>query len=476
MTVSIGGRAVLGVRERLAHALRQHRGRDATRVFVVSLPAVDPRQLLGFLPGEDAYAWQSPDGEHEVGLGIARRLEERGRSRFEKLRESAAALFASTDVVHLDGGAERPLRLFGGAAFDTDSAKDPDWEPFGDCAFVLPRLALVESGDITELRVAIRGDADAAELESVLDQVERLSSFLAASERQQPMAPPAFRARPRAPEPVPASWMRQVEEVRAAIRRGDVGKVVAARRTVVEIGVAADPVEILDRLEGRASGCTRFCFRRQGKLFVGATPERLIRRSGAWVVTHALAGSIARDGDLGGAAARLLASVKDSAEHCFVVDHLRGHLGALCASLEVGDRPRIRELRSLLHLETPVSGRLREDVHILDLVSALHPTPAVGGVPTAAAVRWVRDHEEHPRGWYSGPVGWFDQRGDGDFAVALRALLLTGGRALMFAGAGIVADSDPVAEYQETEVKLGGLRAVIEPIEAARGERELAVL
>ena len=143
-----------------------------------------------------------------------------------------------------------------------------------------------------------------------------------------------------------------------------------------------------------------------------------------------------------------------------MVRDIAARLSPFCAALRVPERPGLRSLRQVLHLVTAIDGELRDRAHVLDLVAALHPTPAVGGVPTAEAVRWIVEHEEE-RGWYAGPVGWFDRGGDGEFAVAIRSGLLDGARAHVYAGAGIVRGSDPSDEYQETAVKqLALLRAL----------------
>ncbi|MCB1034068.1 MAG: chorismate-binding protein, partial [Acidobacteria bacterium] len=176
------------------------------------------------------------------------------------------------------------------------------------------------------------------------------------------------------------------------------------------------------------------------------------------IETEALAGSIG-SGDR--QAARLLASHKDLGEHALVVEHLVERLRPFCDTLDWSTQPRIRELRNLLHLHTPIRGRLHRDTHILDLVAALHPTPAVAGVPAEAAVRWIAQRESTPRGWYAGPVGWFDAAGDGEFDVALRSCLLAGPTVWLFAGAGIMLDSDPEAEYQETALKQRSLLAAL---------------
>jgi menaquinone-specific isochorismate synthase len=199
---------------------------------------------------------------------------------------------------------------------------------------------------------------------------------------------------------------------------------------------------------------TRFAFRPGETAFVGATPERLVARRGLSVASEALAGSAARS-------EALLASRKDLGEHGFVVREIARRLRPLCRSLTVGERPDVRELRHVLHLHTPIEGVLAEPTHVLELVEALHPTPAVAGVPTDGALAWIAARESAPRGWYAGPVGWLDGDGDGEFAVALRSGVVDGARAWLYAGAGIVRDSDPRAEYDELELKQRALAAAL---------------
>jgi len=178
----------------------------------------------------------------------------------------------------------------------------------------------------------------------------------------------------------------------------------------------------------------------------------LISRRGVEVLSEALAGSTAR-----GDAARMMESNKERDEHQIVVKAILAGLEPFCESLHSDPEPSVRELPNLLHMQTAIEGRLREPTHILSLVRALHPTPAVGGVPTSEAIRWILAHEGLPRGWYSAPIGWTDSTGDGEFVVALRSGLLRDGKAWVYAGAGIMADSDPAAEYAETELKMQAL-------------------
>jgi menaquinone-specific isochorismate synthase len=245
-----------------------------------------------------------------------------------------------------------------------------------------------------------------------------------------------------------------VHDALGRIRASELAKVVAARRSQVTLDRPIDVIEVLERLGKDQIGCVRFAFERAGSVFLGATPERLVELRGLDVTSEALAGSIARGGrEDGPAGEALLASEKDRREHDLVVRGVRESLAPLCSDVRHPAEPSVCSLRNVLHLRTPVSASLAAPVHVLELVRALHPTPAVCGFPRAASAQWIRDHEPASRGWYASPVGWFDARGDGAFAVAIRSAVVTGAEAWLYAGAGIVDGSDPASEYRETAVK-----------------------
>jgi isochorismate synthase len=249
-----------------------------------------------------------------------------------------------------------------------------------------------------------------------------------------------------------AEWGKLVDAIRAEIDRGALEKAVLARRVQVTLDGEPDPADVLHRLRRQAPECTRFLFRRGGKTFLGATPEWLARKRGETLETEAVAGSI---GALeSNARARLLGSEKDLAEHALVLREILRALSPLSSSLEHAPKPEICALRHVLHLRTRVTAKLRGDPHLLELVERLHPTPAVGGTPTARALEWLSAHEPDERGWYAGPVGWFDAAGDGEMAVALRSGVLERRTAHLYVGSGIVAGSAPAAELTETRWKL----------------------
>jgi menaquinone-specific isochorismate synthase len=199
--------------------------------------------------------------------------------------------------------------------------------------------------------------------------------------------------------------------------------------------------------------------------FLGASPELLLRRRGDFVESHPLAGTIPRSGDPTvdeQLAAALLGSDKDRAEHRFVVDDVARVLAPWCTDLDVPDEPSIVPLRNVSHLGTRITGHLRPEApSALELASLLHPTPAVGGTPRKEALAWLARNEQLDRGPFAGPVGWVDRHGDGDWMVGIRSARVHGATAHLYAGVGVVADSEPAAELAETQLKLQALLAAL---------------
>jgi menaquinone-specific isochorismate synthase len=244
-------------------------------------------------------------------------------------------------------------------------------------------------------------------------------------------------------------WCDAVRAALEAIARGTVEKVVLARSTSIHADRAFDLPRVLTRLAREQPGC--FVFSVDG--MVGASPELLVRRRGTRIESRPMAGTVAATDDA--AVDSLRASAKDALEHRLVVEAIVETLRPICQRLLVGAEPEIVRLASVAHLATPIRGTLPDLApDALQLARALHPTPAVGGTPTDAALELIDRLEPVGRGRYAGPVGWVDARGDGEWAVALRSAAIDGAHARLHAGAGIVAGSVPEDEWLETEAKL----------------------
>jgi isochorismate synthase len=234
-------------------------------------------------------------------------------------------------------------------------------------------------------------------------------------------------------------------------------KVVLARSVSVS---SSEPVAILRvfrQLVGRYPQCFNFAWKSGGSVFMGASPELLVEIDDSRFRSNPLAGSASRgegedDDALIGAA--LISSAKDQEEHRLVVDDMVERLRGTVDGLEVPSHPSLKKMATVQHLSTVIEGTVSDHTGVLDVVASVHPTPAVGGVPRRQAVDYIARAEALDRGWYTGGIGWLNPGGDGEIAIALRCGIVNGSTTTLFAGAGIVADSDPGAEVLETRLKL----------------------
>lgn len=262
----------------------------------------------------------------------------------------------------------------------------------------------------------------------------------------------------------PAEWCEALDQGRGALVAGDLHKFVLAREVVVETDNPLSRRALCRRLRSAYPGCYVSAV---GPM-VGASPELLLSRTGDIVRSRPMAGTAPRSSDPttdARLAAGLLASAKDRTEHQITIDMVRDTLLPWCSYLDAEPEPSIVAMANVQHLATYVEGRLSiPPASALELVSALHPTPAVGGHPTGPALDLIERLEGFDRGAYAGPVGWVDHRGNGDWAVGIRSAEVVGNRARVFAGVGVVADSDPESELAETRAKLQAmLSALLRP-------------
>jgi salicylate biosynthesis isochorismate synthase/menaquinone-specific isochorismate synthase len=350
----------------------------------------------------------------------------------------------------------------GGFAFDDHGASSPPWSSFEPASMVLPELSICRQGDdvfLTVNLVVSPGDG----VGSVVNRVEARLAGLRPDPL--PMLDPHLADRPeiRSVRP-PGDFEAAVEAATERIGRGEMSKVVLAREVTVEAAAAHDPAAIFGALREQFPSCFCFCRGTPEAAFLGASPELLIRRSGAGASTVALAGSTRRSSDpavddhLG---EQLLRSDKNRREQRIVAERIVRKLRPHSVWVETAPEPEVIKVANIQHLATPVIAQLAEPRSAVDLAGMLHPTPAVGGEPWPGAASTIADLEQMDRGWYAGPVGWMDATEDGEFCVALRSALLRDREARLFAGVGVVAGSDPAAELEETEVKLQALLPLV---------------
>lgn len=427
--------------------------------------AIPPRDLLELfaLSDEDRrFYWERPDrGEAILALGAAARIESRGESRFDDAAAEVRGIRERLGGPRGDGDAPAwagPL-LVGGFAFDFAAPASERWAGFPASELVLPERLLIGRGGEMWHCLAGVGSAPAGGRELAVAPLPSAREVVADDSR------PAFHAS--ADRPLGA-YRGLVEKALGAIREGDLEKVVVARSCTVVGSRPFETLGVLRSLRALHPSCTIFAVARGPLTFLGATPERLVRLEKGLVTADAVAGTAPRgrtpqqDRRL---ARQLVESKKDQEEHSVVVRCVLEALAPHCGALLAPESPGLLQTDGIQHLHTPIQGRLRDPSRttVLDLAADLHPTPAVGGAPRETALAWLRGHEDLDRGWYAGPLGWLAPAGEGEFTVALRSLLLRGSEATLFAGAGIVAGSDPDAELLETRLKLRtGLGALLE--------------
>ena len=419
--------------------------------------------LAGFLQaakaaGASRYYWENrSDRIAFAGAGTAIELMAWGEQRYAKIASQIRELFARADIL----GSDNPLaaaRLFGGLSFRSDFTPDNTWSIYAPAYFVLPHYQLVRVGGEMWLTINAQIPLDEGRA-ALIDELK-----LALKQKITQLKAGGWQAfdRPqskllRVNYPMTATmWDGMVGGAVARIRAGELNKVVLSRAAELQFAGRVSLLPVLRHLAEHYAECYRFLFEpRPSYAFYGASPELLARVHGRQIETMGLAGSIAR-GDSAEEDRRLshelLHSAKDRLEHQIVVDKIRERLAPLTTSLDIPP-PRLLKLSNIQHIHTPIQGQLKRSDGVLSLVEVLHPTPALGGDPRETAMRLIRQLEPIPRGWYGAPVGWIDSTLDGQFAVAIRSAVAQESRVWVYSGAGIMADSAPQKEWDETALK-----------------------
>jgi menaquinone-specific isochorismate synthase len=447
--------------------LRPPTGRLAT--LTIPAPDLRPDVFLRHAGGEARGFWARGD-RWVAHRGIAAEL--RGgpgaADRFADAASAARALAA--DPLLPPGTARAPrLRFYGGFSFRADHDAAGVWADHPAFLFHVPEVELEGdgSGDAW-LRVrALEADGD-TEGEGVFERLRRRAQTLRAElATQSEVAAPRTDTVGRARATDRAAWEGAVQASLAAIRSGRVSKTVLARTLDVELDGPLDPAVVVGNLWDANRGSHVFLFEpAPGSALVGAAPETVATlRDGVFHAT-AVAGSIRRGGsgrEQAELAAVLLASEKDRSEQRIALDDMVARLETVAHQIRADRQPHVLTLARIQHLETEIRASVPAGVGVLDLLRLLHPTPAVCGLPRDAAMAVLAEAEPFDRGWYAGPVGWFDGEGNGVFAPALRTGVATGSGWRLFAGAGIVEGSVPALEWEETAIKfepmLDALRA-----------------
>jgi isochorismate synthase len=420
----------------------------------------------------ECFFWEHPAEQTTlIGIDSIQTIEAHGSTCFT---DSASAWHALINDAVISYAAETestpgngPI-FFGGFAFDPLSPRTQLWSAFPDGLLILPRFLLSYTAKYVTLTINCMiqaTDSIRLHIQKIEENIRLLQYAIEHSptvlSEQSSTRFSIFESRPA------SEWMAIVAATVERIRQAAFEKVVLARDIQLVLDDPTKEFDInltLQRLRESYPTAYIFAIQRGERFFVGATPERLVLAQDGQIHTMALAGSVRRgeteveDAQLG---EELLQSEKNKIEHDIVVAMVLESLKNHCTNVHVSTRPQLLKLKNLQHLQTPITGDLIPGRSILDVIADLHPTPAVGGFPRQAALNEIRNTEKLDRGWYAGPLGWIGASGHGEFAVALRSGLIDGARASLFAGCGIVSNSEPQIEYAESwwkfQVMLRGL-------------------
>ena len=395
--------------------------------------------LLGWLKSQShspRVYWSARDGRFELaGCGSAMIIKTSDISSFDDC-------FAKIDNILQTCDDNNSVRFLGGLCFDPARTSGPLWSNFPYLWYVLPAISITREDDryYATFAAGATNDLAANDVKSGsltddlhLDIVSRIDR-------------PDF-----------SGWDDNIKRSLDMIAHHRIDKVVMARRTDFNLIEAVDPVDYLAILKRANRNCFAFMFEpTRGSAFIGATPERLYKLHNGMIESEAVSGTAMRgntDGEDAILGMELLSSDKNKREHHFVRSDVIDRIGDLCDSVSTPSERTLLKLSNVSHIYSKMSGKLKADISIKDIINHLHPTPAVGGAPRDEALRFIRELEPFGRGWYAAPVGMIG-RECSEMAVAIRSALVSGNGISLFAGAGIVPGSDPHEEWQELEHKI----------------------
>ena len=420
----------------------------------VGLPAMDPLHWLAGQTATDRLYWSDRAGAFEMaGIGVADQI------------NANPGDVPGTDLSRLRKKLTpecEPARYYGGYRFhDGQGGPDNEWNGFGPGRFVLPRFELYRENGQSRFVCNLAPHTDR---ERRAELIRALKNVTFTIDDSSPISPSQIG---RIDLPDRTAWQAGVEAILKAVNDDQLSKVVLARRTTLEFDVAPDPLRLLRHLKARSTGCFHFCFQFSGSTtFVGASPERLYRRVGRHIESEAVAGTRPRgatsDEDTR-MSRELLASEKDVTEHAFVVNDIARVLKQICRqwrTVEGDAAGSLMKLARVQHLVTRLEGELADGYDDSAILTSLHPTSAVGGVPTSRAIPMIEKLEPFDRGWYAAPVGWVGNDA-AEFAVGIRSGLVDGHKLHLYSGAGIVQGSSAEEEWREIDSKLSGFLAAL---------------
>lgn len=354
----------------------------------------------------------------------------------------------------------------GGMAFSEKSDSEL-WNHFGKLKLTAPKWSYIKNGQFALLNITVlvkKSDL----LESIIDEIEhQIQQFSSYLNSLNSPTPESDKIHYRIVRETPfTDWEKSINRAKQYFEDETADKLVLARALDIEANRPIEHARFVNRLRNQYPSCYTFALHLpQGDTFLGSSPERLVSFHKNYILTEALAGTVSR-----GKSAKedtyleqqLLNSKKDLGEHTIVVSEILKRLEPFSNEIQIAEKPGIRKIANVQHLHTPITAWINHKTELLNLFYELHPTPAVGGYPKEVAKKIVPELEEFDRGWYAAPIGWFNLSGSGEFAVGIRSGIIQQNKARFYAGCGIVPDSDPLKEWDETKLKFMPMLGALE--------------
>ncbi|CAM4238396.1 isochorismate synthase [Lederbergia lenta] len=445
------------MKSRFDRASKQVKHNDQAKLysFTIKIDPCDP--ILFYKNNQHLYEgksffWKSPDEDFSlVGLGAAYIIKRNSSTsdRFKYIEKKWNKLCEQATIENpYEVPGTGPL-LFGGFSFDANSMKEEEWNSFDQSLFYLPEFLLTVVDSVYYVTVNHFSEKYAT-IEEAKVLIDQLISNAVMYQQSEPV--PIIKQE----EIEPNDWVEKVEEIVQDLKQTSLQKVVMARKMKLKFAEPANIPHVIQQLVLQQPNSFIFALNVEKSCFLGASPERLVKKTGSEVLSTSLAGSIERGSDLKEdkeLEKQLLHDQKNLFEHQLVVSMIKDALGPHCDKMNIPTQPMIMKTPDIQHLYTPVVGQMKPENSILQVLEGLHPTPALGGVPTKDALEIIRKKEEMDRGFYAAPVGWMDYRGNGEFIVAIRSGLIKEDEAYLYAGCGLVSESKPEDELIETRIK-----------------------
>lgn len=437
-----------------AKQLAEHRG--AKQLLTIT-KKIDPVHMLSFFEAserlnKDRLFWADVQNDfYMIGIGKVKQLYA-NKNRYDDLKQQWQT-FTKKALIHNEyNQLGTGLVALGGMSFDPLNQRTNQWKNFPTSEIIVPEVTIVKQKHNYYLTINMYVDSE-IDVDDYAREIERKEEKLFQYKLQ---VKNGLHKIVNKEEINSDKWIESVVRARDEVRADTVQKIVMAREMKVTLNKTANLPMIINNLIQTQPNSYVFAFEKDDDCFIGASPERLVRVNNEHVLSTCLAGTAPRgqnEREDEQIKEQLFHDDKNREEHDYVVEMIRKSINPYCDHLNIPNEPIVLSLKDLHHLYTPVTATLKEDATLFDFIKQLHPTPALGGEPKEASLAFIREHEQLDRGWYGAPVGWLDEQLNGEFAVAIRSGLVHKETVSLFAGCGVMKDSDPKLEYEETNVK-----------------------